>query len=84
MAEHCTGRGDNGKHCCWVAGKVCEHLETNVEGRNFSCSLRRELGSWEAVHEDPRYQPIAEVMKLGDGLCGDWQPRPGECCRAES
>jgi hypothetical protein len=81
MATHCTGRGDDGNHCCYVAGKVCDYLECNVDERNFACGLRRELGSWEAVHADPRYAPIAEVMLMGDGLCGDWQPEPGVCCR---
>ena len=78
----CTGKGDNGKHCCYVAGKVCEFLEFGtIPGRNFVCGLRRELGSWDKVHADPRYQPIAKVMET-EGLCGDWQPKAGICCRA--
>ena len=26
LAVVCNGRGDNGGHCCWIAGKVCEFL----------------------------------------------------------
>lgn len=83
--SYCTGRGTaDGGHCCWLAGTVCEFLvdtETPGPGR-FRCALRVELGSWEVVYEDPRYRPIRDhFVGNGTGLCGDWQPRPGECCR---
>jgi hypothetical protein len=79
----CVGRGGkDGGHCCWVAGEVCEFLIENHEDRRYACGLRAELGSWEKVHADPRYAPVAAVMLVpnGDGLCGDWQPQPGVCC----
>ena len=81
MAE-CTGRGEpNGDHCCYVAGKVCDFLVENVGSRRFACGLRLELGSWDKVHADPRYQPIqAEWDKVGIASCGEWQPKKGQCC----
>jgi hypothetical protein len=81
MMGTCTGRGQaGGGHCCWVKGEVCEFLIENHEDRRYACSLRVELGDWDKVHADPRYAPIKEVMLLGDGLCGDWQPQAGVCC----
>ena len=79
--QYCTGRGDaDGGHCCWVAGKVCEFLIENHEGRRFACGLMVELGDWQLVHIDGRYAPIAETFAV-EGLCGDWQPPAGQCCR---
>lgn len=87
MSLYCHGSGES--HCCWVEGKVCVFLEENtVPGRRWACGLRRELGDWELVHKDPRYQPIHEVWaKLGTQDCGDYrggvQPDGsivGECC----
>jgi len=51
----CKGR-NNKDHCCYIAGKPCPFLERNTEkGFRWSCGLRRELGSWDAVIADPRY-----------------------------
>jgi hypothetical protein len=81
MATICTGNGD--EHCCWING-VCEFLEENtVPGRRWACGLRRELGSWQAVHADSRYltnvHPV--LARIGDPDCGDW-PAPGVTCAA--
>lgn len=70
-------------HCCHLgAHGVCQFLVEHTAGRRWACGLYVELGSWEAVHVDPRY--VASVRpKLDDmGLdvdCGDW-PRPDEIC----
>ena len=82
MAVGCAGTAQD--HCCFVAGDVCPHLEEHtVPGRLWSCGLRRELGSWEAVHADPRYladvKPHIEASPLGSMDCGDWPP-PGVTC----
>lgn len=90
----CTGRGTaSGDHCCYVAGETCRYLAVAKvsTGRRYECSLRRDLGSWEAVHADPGYQEHVQSVwdSLGtrpDGTpvipsCGEWQPREGECCR---
>ena len=78
----CTGRGDkNGGHCCWISGSVCEFLVDNKtagDGR-FRCGLMVELGSWDKVHTDPRYAPLAIHWK-NQSFCGDWQPQAGVCC----
>jgi hypothetical protein len=78
----CVGRGSaSGEHCCWVNGERCAYLVEHADGRRFACGLRLELGSWEAVHADPRYAPIqAEWDRCGIVSCGGWQPAPGECC----
>lgn len=66
----CHGNGED--HCCYVRGEVCEFLEENtIEGRRWVCGLLRELGSWDKVHEDPRY--IDRVQPAWDGFdCGTW------------
>lgn len=82
---NCTGRGTaSGDHCCYIQGNVCPFLEVGTEeGRTFTCGLRRELGSWDAVHMDERYQSQVQVVwdQVGISSCGEWQPREGECCR---
>jgi len=78
----CTGRGTaGGSHCCYVAGKVCDFLIDNVTvgPARFRCGLMLELGSWDKVHADPRYQPLKDHWE-GQPLCGDWQPKSGTCC----
>jgi len=68
-----------GRNCCWVESKPCRWLDGDV------CSLRRELGSWEAVHDDPRYkespQPVwieNGIADCGDFTCADCLPRTME------
>jgi hypothetical protein len=57
-----------GQECCWVEGKPCPHLDGDL------CGLRTELGSWDAVHEDPRYkeypQPVWQARGIAD--CGEY------------
>lgn len=84
----CTGRGDpRGDHCCYVRGEVCRYLAINrdpAEGeRTFECSLRRDLGSWVAVHRHPGYQEHVQSVwdEVGIESCGAWQPEPNQCCR---
>lgn len=78
----CLGRNLE-KHCCWIKGAVCRFLEENTEpGYRWSCGLRRELGSWDAVLADPRYQQHV-AGSWADGInCRDWpdvwpQGKPG-------
>ena len=82
--------GDRDQHCCWLAGRPCPFLEEGtVEGRRWACGLRRELGSWDAVHDDPRYLSTvapewAALPPFEDGTpviisCGDW-PTPRNPC----
>jgi hypothetical protein len=63
-APRCT----QGRECCWVAGKPCIWLNGDL------CSLREELGSWDAVHSDPRYleDPAPTWRKYGIADCGDF------------
>jgi hypothetical protein len=69
--------GNNDFHCCWINGQVCLHLEERtVEGRRWACGLLRELGTWDAVYQDPRYQATTAARSFqehhpGYG-CGDW------------
>ena len=56
----CQGRNLD-DHCCYLNGKVCPFLEENTEpGFRWSCGLRRELGDWDKVLEDPRYKEQVE------------------------
>lgn len=70
-APRCT----QGRNCCWVGGRPCQWLDGD------ECRLRRELGSWDAVHSDPRYladpKPTWEERGIAD--CGDFICRD---CRA--
>lgn len=83
----CLGRNLE-DHCCYLDGKPCAFVEENTQpGFRWSCGLRRELGSWDAVLSDPRY--VAEVLpkhvarseRLGIPLsnCGDWPADPESC-----
>jgi hypothetical protein len=79
--------GNQPQHCCWVAGEVCPFLEEGtVPGRRWACGLRRELGSWDAVHADARYIAHVQVEwdKVGIESCGAWGPGTGQCCYAET
>jgi len=70
-------------HCCWLEGKVCKFLRDDGPSarRRWVCILREELGSWDAVHTDPRYveQVQPTVRRLTGADCGDWPP-PGQTC----
>lgn len=81
MPAVCDGEGDtDGDHCCYVDGVPCPHLEVDGStGRRYACGLFVELGSWDAVHTDPRY--LADVQptwdRVGIESCGSWV---GGCC----
>jgi len=68
----CLGRNQE-QHCCIIRNEVCRFLEENSEpGFRWSCGLRRELGSWDAVLADPRYKEHVE-NSWADGInCRDW------------
>lgn len=75
-APRCT----KGAECCYVTPQVrvytgagpveakCPHLDGD------QCGLRAELGSWEAVHSDPRYQEWPKPLWVEKGIadCGDY------------
>jgi hypothetical protein len=88
----CDGGLCSGEDCCWVDGVRCPHVEEGtVPGRLAACGLFRELGSWQAVHIDPRYvrdvKPMFDRLYPGFG-CGDYpQNIPatrGQCCDREA
>lgn len=67
--------------CCWVDGELCVHLVLgpHPDGRRAACGLFIELGSWDAVHADERYEHVhAAWITAGVPDCGDWVG-PG-CC----
>ena len=90
----CTGLGD--RHCCWIAGVECPHLEENtVEGRRWVCGLLRRLGSWDDAYLSPEYLDTMAAASFavhhpGYG-CGDWPQNipeamtdvSGKCCWQE-
>jgi hypothetical protein len=74
-------RADEG-HCCWIAGAVCPFLRDDGDAvRRWVCTLREQLGAWQAVHGDPRYLAVVRptLAALGQADCGDW-PGPGVTC----
>ena len=77
-----TCKADKG-HCCWINGVVCPLLRDDGPDadRRWVCTPREQLGSWEAVHEDPEYlKLVAPTLRLlGQVDCGDW-PGPGVIC----
>lgn len=84
--SYCIGRGTaDGDHCCYVDGETCRYLADNGPDaeRRYECSLRRDLGSWKAVHADPGYIKYVQPSWEGTPIesCGSWQPSPGDCCR---
>ena len=84
MGFQCDGFGED--HCCYVEGKPCPFLEFGtMPGRGYVCGLKRELGTWERVHQDPRYSTIVQPVWRRRGVpdCGDFTPRPGQCCRKD-
>lgn len=77
MPKQCHRNLDD--HCCHLHGVRCPHLLENVEeGFRWTCGLRKELGSWEAVHQDPRYiqdvQPFWNEWgdHMGQYQCGTY------------
>lgn len=76
------GKGKN--HCCWFRGIICPFLvPSNVEGFKWCCSLRRDLGSWQAVHTSEIYQryvqPMFELIGHPDWKCGYYPPEGMKC-----
>jgi len=72
----CLGRNQD-KHCCWINGKPCQFLEENSEpGFRWSCGLRRELGSWNAVLRDERYKKHVKGSWATGINCRDWPEKP--------
>ena len=67
MASNAVGC-TQGRECCWVEGRPCPHLDGDL------CSLRAELGSWDAVHEDSRYKENPKPVwdRLGIADCGEF------------
>lgn len=83
MPSYCSGRAD---HCCTINGELCVFY---ADG----CMLRTELGSWDAVHADPRYLESPAGRHFADVFpgygCGDFpqnipevmnNPAMGKCC----
>lgn len=78
--------GTGSDHCCHLGeAGACPYVEASAEpGFNWRCSLRAELGSWEAVYADPRYQAEVKPQLIAIGYpdtdCGSW-PLPGMECK---
>lgn len=84
LKPDCTGLGADGDHCCYQAGQRCPHLRENEGGRRYACGLMLELGSWEAMNADPRYEPIGrhwESIGQPFNYCETFNPM--FCCRRD-
>ena len=76
--------GNSADHCCYINGEPCPHLRDDGPDatRRWVCTLREELGSWDAVHVDPRY--LRDVQPFWNGYaptlgCGDWPVKRQTC-----
>lgn len=82
----CLGNAD--KPCCYIKGKICKYVITNYTDENghhrrWACGLRAELGDWDKVLADHRYQSdVAGSWATGIN-CRDWPdgegPNNGKC-----
>jgi len=79
----CPGNGE--KHCCWVGGAVCPHLEENtVEGRRWACGLLMKYGSWAEMNNSPEYKPIGDhwlTIRSPFNYCETFVPNETQCCQ---
>ena len=82
----CSGNG--GDHCCYVKGKPCpllieNHVDETGKFRRWACSLRAELGDWDAVIADDRYKAATEGAWINGLNCKEWPdgegPNRGVC-----
>ncbi len=71
-------------HCCWISGQPCPFFDAATPNTDRRCTLRTELGSWDLVHQDPRYlRHVAPVWRrIGVVDCGDWAPTGDNPCSA--
>lgn len=87
----CTGTGDNGDHCCYIAGEVCEFLFIN-RGGVPRCTL---IDEWGRLADNPKWVAAPVGQWFADNHpgfdCGDWPQRIpqvmrtgiGLCCYAK-
>ena len=64
----CTGRGNDGDHCCWIAGEICEFLFTD-RGGTPRCSV---WGEWDT--DKYRNSPVGRSLAEHHPgyTCQDW------------
>lgn len=75
----CQGRNSD-DHCCYINGERCIFLQENVEkGFRWTCGLRLQLGSWDAVIADPRYEPIKRFLAQFGYDCKTWSDKDHPC-----
>lgn len=77
--------GKQKDHCCYINGEPCPFVAPiRRPPFNWQCTLRTELGTWDAVHKDQRY-----IERVKDKLtsanifvdCGDWPDTSIGYCR---
>lgn len=73
MAKKCYG--DREDSCCYLKGVLCKYVRHEPDSeRKWICTLREQLGSWEAVHENEDYKkdvkPILNELVMHD--CGKY------------
>ncbi len=79
--------GNTDESCCTFGGGVyCRYLRADVAGRRWACGLMLELGDWQKVVANPRYQqhvapkfePLNKIYGV-DLNCGNWPPEGVRC-----
>lgn len=77
----CTGRGSSGDHCCYMAGEVCQYLDTDT----IRCTI------YDIAPDVPGYDEslVGQYFaRLYPGFtCRDWPQNisaaPNQCCFAD-
>ena len=63
----CTGRGANGDHCCYIAGEVCQFLNSELDPPRCTVWDSMPSPEWEAAPVGRRY------ARINPGYtCRDW------------
>lgn len=86
----CAGNADD--HCCYFDSQPCQFLVEYPNGdyvtddgaqRRWVCSLRDQLGSWDAVYADDRYVTTIRPNFVRIGRpeldCGNWLEAGKRC-----
>ena len=74
----CNGQGSNGDHCCYIAGQVCQFLDTS--GEIPRCSV---WGNWDLRWRNaPVGQWFAETYP--GYTCADWPQNIPEVMEREA
>ncbi len=81
MDVTCTSKGDNGDHCCYMGGGVCQYLDETT----IRCTIFETAPNVEGYDDSPVGKYFAEFYP--GYTCRDWPQNipeaPNQCCWAD-